>query len=242
MLTLIAVPYHLGEKETAVGAGPSRVLDTGIASRIEASETRIDVGPRVSWQDVNTAITSTVQAARAANRFPLIIAGNCNSCLGTLAALEDLKPGIVWFDAHGDFHTEQTSLSGSLEGMSLALATAQFVPENRVVLAGGFDLDPGEVERVRERLLHLPSADLRAAALPVMGHVYVHLDIDVIHPRGLTVGQLGDALAETFSRFDVAALAITNYNPAHDAHNHTRDIIIDLIEMIARLRRTAASR
>ena len=115
MLTLIAVPYHLGEKDTAVGAGPSRVLDTGIAGRIKASGTRIEIGPSGNWQDVNTAITVAVRACRAVNRFPLIVAGNCNSCLGTLAALEDLEPGIVWFDAHGDFHTEQTSVSGSLE-------------------------------------------------------------------------------------------------------------------------------
>ena len=155
MLAIIAAPYHLGERCKAVGAGPIQ-----ITPQLGSPSTILNLGDRTSWENVNDAITDAVLSARHGGASPLVLAGNCNSWLGTLAALRDLQPGIVWFDAHGDFHTKATSISGSLEGMSLTLATERFVPESRIVLAGARDLDPGEAERVRDRLRLVPSGIL----------------------------------------------------------------------------------
>jgi len=77
--------------------------------------------------------------------------------------------------------TEATSISGSLEAMSLALATKRFVSEKSVVLAGACDRDPGEMERVRARLHYVPSG-IRQGNLPLSHLVYVHVDIDVLDP------------------------------------------------------------
>jgi arginase len=253
MATLIAVPYHLGDRAAAVGAGPLRVLETNIGRALSDSTILIDLGPKVSWESVNRAVAGAVTRVRAARKVPVILAGNCNSCLGTLAALTHLEPGILWFDAHGDFHTQKTSISGLIEGMSLALATERFVTEDRVILAGARDLDPGESERVHEKLCCIPSADLAAAALPNMRDIYMHIDIDVLDPSispgtncrtpgGLTMQALLDAIAFSMARYDVAALAITNYNPFQDRDNRTRDIIANILEFIMPLRWTAASR
>jgi arginase len=182
-----------------------------------------------------------------------VLAGNCNSCPGTLAAVANLRTGTFWFDAHGDFHTPETSLTGSLEGMSLTLATTEFAAEELVVLVGGRDLDPGEAERVSQRLIHVPSGDLHSQRLPACDQVYVHIDVDVFDPDispganfkgpgGLTPGKLMDALTFTFDRYRVAALAIANYNPEQDVDNRTLDIIVILIEHIERLRRDARCR
>ena len=230
MTTLIVVPYHLGERAAGVGAGSLRVLETNIDRKLTNSSLVVDLGPKVSWESVNNAVAGAVTRVREDENFPVIIAGNCNSCLGTLAALTDLKPGIAWFDAHGDFHTQETSVSGLIEGMSLTLATERFVPENRVILAGARDLDPGESERVHEKLCYVPSADLAAAALPNLREIYLHIDIDVLDPSvspgtncqkpgGLTIQALLDAIAFSMARYDVAALAITNYNPFHDGRS-----------------------
>lgn len=242
MIALIAVPYHLGEKEAGVGGGPSRVIAADIASQIGAGEVIVDIGPKGRWEEVNAALAGAVLDARARGLFPLISAGNCNSCLGTLEAISDLDPGIVWFDAHGDFNTPQTSLTGSIDGMALTLATERFVPEERVVLAGGRDLDPLEGDRVREHLLHIPDADLRRSDLPDMRHVYVHVDIDVLSLPGLGIEQLLDALGCVFAKYEPAAVAITNYNPERDSHGDTFGSIRRILEFVAGLRRTAASR
>ncbi|HYI92234.1 MAG TPA: arginase family protein [Bryobacteraceae bacterium] len=247
MLAVIAVPYHLGERGAAVGGGPLRITPL-----LSFPSTILELGDRISWHRVNDGITTAVSDAREADHFPLVLAGNCNSCLGTLAAVQDLQPGVVWFDAHGDFHTEATSISGSLEGMSLTLATTRFVSEKNVVLAGARALDPGEMERVHERLHYVPSGILQRN-LPLPNRVYVHVDLDVLDPSispgvnfqgagGVTIEVLRDSLSLVLTRYNVVAMAITNYNPDRDVENRTRHIIVDLIEFIRDLRSTSSSR
>ena len=245
MIHFIVSPYHLGTRAEGVGAGPVAVMDA-----LNADTTVVDVGDRADWRAVNVAITRAVREARSEGKFPLILAGNCSSCLGTLAALRNRQ--VVWFDAHGDFHTPETSISGSVEGMCLAMAVEQFEIGD-VVLIGGRDLDPGEDSRVRAMLRHITSADLSRVALPPGPEVYVHVDIDVLDPAvspgtnfqgpgGFTSAELLAALAEVFRRCQIAALAITNYNPLKDVDHRTRNIVLDLIAHVSRLRGDCASR
>ena len=58
-------------------------------------------------------------------RFPVVLAGNCNSYVGTLAGLETDRAGVSWFDAHGDFNTPETTTTGFLDGMGLAMASGR---------------------------------------------------------------------------------------------------------------------
>jgi len=52
----------------------------------------------------------------------VILGGDCNVALGVVAGLSGSGAGVVWFDAHGDFNTPETSPSGFLDGMPLAMA------------------------------------------------------------------------------------------------------------------------
>jgi arginase len=246
VIHFIVSPYHLGRRAEAVGAGPLAVMEALNACHA----TVIDVGDAAEWPAVNAAIRAAVVHARAQSRFPLVLAGNCNSCLGTLAALTN--PEVVWFDAHGDFHTIQTSISGSIEGMCLATAVEQFGIRD-AVLVGGRNLDPGESERVRGMLRHVSSPDLNRIPLPSGSEVYVHVDVDVLDPSvspgtnfqgpgGFTVEELAVALTEVVGRCQVSALAITNYNPSKDVENRTRNVILQLIAQVSRLHANCASR
>lgn len=102
--------------------------------------------------------------------------------------------GVVWFDAHADFHTEATTTSGYLGGLPLALAVGvgtltlpqalglRPVPQSRVVLVDARDTDPGEqvlLEGSSVARAHV--ADLRETDLPA-GRLYLHIDIDVCDP------------------------------------------------------------
>src|SRR5262249_15892482 len=137
--------------------------------------------------------------------FPLLLSGNCGSAIGALAAA-GAGTGIAWFDGHGDFNTPETTVSGFLDGMALAIATGRcFRPlaasSNGVVpisdedafLVGARDLDPGgrsaleashvawvTVAAIRESGASealRPALDRMRAA-----RVHVHVDLDVHDP------------------------------------------------------------
>jgi arginase len=170
-----------------MGRGPERLLDAGAADRLTSRGARIVVervkrpGPFrnevASSLEVASALRTAVGKAIARGEFPLILAGDCNSCLGTLAGLGGSGVAVVWLDAHGDFNTPETSPSGNFDGMALATATgrcwshaaAQIVglrslPEDRVLLVGARALDPLEHALLASSEIALVApSDLRTA-------------------------------------------------------------------------------
>lgn len=232
----ILVPYHMGRRGVSVGLGPLRIGSPSASRTIV-----VDAGERTGWEAVNAELERHVRATLAAGEFPLVLAGNCNSALGTVAAMDN--PAVVWFDAHGDFNDEATTVSGALEGMSLTLVARRYVAEEAIVLAGFRDLDPGERARLdRSRVLQVPDARLESSPLPA-GSVYVHIDLDVLDPSispgvnfqapgGLTEERLVGALAAVFERAGVRAAAIANHNPERDRRGLTQRLARRLIGRI----------
>jgi arginase len=139
------------------------------------------------------------------------------------------RPGIVWLDAHGDFNTPETSVSGSLDGMPLAAAVGHChadlcarigfhrpVCEEDVLLAGWRDLDPPEVTRLQKsrimsrRARQLDDVPTLAAALRSrVDAVYLHIDIDFLDASespGVNFRGPGGVPLETAERL-IAAIA-----------------------------------
>jgi arginase len=119
---------------------------------------------------VDRALAAAVDGALADGARPVVLAGNCHSCLGTLAGLA-ADVGIVWLDAHGDFNTPETSPSGYFDGMALAVAAglahddlrarigARAVPGEHILLAGVRDLDPGERDNLKRAGVQVVAGD-----------------------------------------------------------------------------------
>ena len=61
--------------------------------------------------ELNRRLAERVRKASSQKDFPLVLSGNCNSALGTLAGLNQPDLGMIWFDAHGDFNTPETTES-----------------------------------------------------------------------------------------------------------------------------------
>jgi arginase len=245
---MIAVPYHLGWRAIEVGRGPLAILEA-------LRQTCVMVEGDGAEGDV-AGINSRLAEAVAAHDVPVIVlAGNCNSCLGTLPALED--PGIVWFDAHGDFNTPETSISGALEGMSLAIATGHChrelierpISEENVVLAATRSLDPLEEVRLRASLITLASLDALPRAVELLAArvktIYLHLDLDVLDPSvspgvnfsepgGISPDQLFDAVRFVMATGMLGAAAIANFNPDRDREDRTLKIAQTLIAILSR--------
>jgi arginase len=202
-----------------MGAGPAHLLNHGLVEDLEAAGHSVDVAiidtPGDDLAEVRTAfalmgsISATVREAREAGRFPLILAGNCNTAVGTVAGLDYADSiGVFWFDAHGDFNTPETTLSGVLDGMALAMLTGRCwrelchavmgfgpVREDATCLVGARDLDPLEAEALHDSELWKVDAAEALQRLPIVAKevaaraaaAYLHVDLDVLDP---TVGRV----------------------------------------------------
>lgn len=219
-ISLIANPYDLGREREGMGAGPVRYLDAGVEDALSEEGLEVGVetvrrrGPFEDEQsataDVNARLAERVGAAVARGSFPLVLGGNCDSALGSLAGIGTAGVGIVWFDAHGDFNTPETSTSGYLGGMPLAIATGHCheelwnsagngdspVPESNVLMVGVRDVEEEQRPRLERSGISVIGADTVNAegvekSLPDpltdlrsrVDEIYLHLDVDSLDPR-----------------------------------------------------------
>jgi arginase len=190
----VGVPYWIGERQTI--SAVDAVKNSGIAA--ELGTEWVDIQPDfTSYEDpvvaVNRALAGVIQAYPL--RIPLIFSGDCVSALGAVKGLETKRPAVLWYDAHGDFNTPETTISGFLGGMPLAalvgrgnealMAAIGLEPlmESDVLLTDARDLDPAERELLKSSAVkHLPEvSDLLTVTLPAKP-LYIHLDTDVVNP------------------------------------------------------------
>ena len=224
-IDLVVVPYDSGRRGWRMGGGPLALIDAGVADRLRAlghDVRRIDVelpgrvdGDGEAAFALAADVARAVGEARAAGRFPLVLSGNCNSSLGTVSGLGAERTGVAWFDAHGDFNTPDTSPSGFLDGMSLAILTGRCragdaariagfapVPEDAVALVGARDLDDAERSALGASGVRFVgpgpavSEELAAAieSWPAAAtHAYLHIDLDVIDASEARVNEYAAA-------------------------------------------------
>ena len=123
----------------------------------------------------------TVAVERALPEFPVILGGCCCSHVGAIAGLARRhdRLAVVWFDAHGDLNTPETSPSGNEWGMPLRMAIdAGDVWAGDVALVGARSLDPPEVEYMAANGID----DDLVRAVAGADAVYVGFDVDVLAP------------------------------------------------------------
>lgn len=214
-----------------------------------------DVQERMSV--IHRELAAAVTAALAQGQRPVSFAGDCCSTLAVAAGLQrdGLAPTLLWLDAHGDFNTWETSPSGFLGGMPLAMLVGrgeqrmpqavglQPWPEEGVILSDARDLDPGEREAIAgTRLLHLPNIAQIPHHLPA-GPLWVHFDVDVINPLdapamkyrapgGPRTGELQAIFAHLAASAQVVAISVSAWDPALDEDGRTAQVCLGLIETL----------
>jgi arginase len=146
--------------------------------------------------------------------FTVGLLGTCPSMPGLVAGLQHSGPtgaplriGMLWLDAHPDFNTPETTRSGSLGGMPVAVATGRALqrmrldahldpamPDSMIVMGGVRLTDPLEQELLgASRIQQVSVDDLRKASPAVFAQLdrlnrtsdklYIHIDMDVLDPR-----------------------------------------------------------
>ncbi len=142
------------------------------------------------------ALYQHVADAVAADDEPVLYCGDCCAILGVIAGVQrkGVDPVLVFFDAHGDFNTWETTPSQFIGGMPLAMATGRGdqtivaacglkrLEDRDAFLVDGRDLDPEESELLaRSDVAIVPVSEI-AAAVPADRPLYFHVDIDVVDP------------------------------------------------------------
>jgi arginase len=152
---------------------------------------------------------------------------------------------VVWFDAHGESTTPDTTTSGFLDGMGISILTGQCwttlartipgydpVPGGRILLVGARDLEPEEVKLLdRTGVTRVSGTEHLESLLASLAHqvdgVYLHIDLDVLDPTeaignqwvppgGLTVEAIRAAVRTIQAHTRIKALGIASYDPEAD--------------------------
>jgi arginase len=197
-----------------MGAGPEHLLSCGLLDALQSAGSTpravvvdVDTG-RVGGEVLSTfamlaQIASHVESALRDDALPLVSSGNCISSVGTatgIARAMNATPAVVWFDAHADFNTPESTTSGFLDGMAAAILTGRAwrsmtetldgfrpVVERHLLFAGVRDIDAGEAALLKaSRVARMPAGSPPSAiAAAVVGNapaspLYFHIDLDVV--------------------------------------------------------------
>jgi len=242
-IQIIKVPYDCGYKEQRQGLGPDRFFKHGIDRKLETDGHRVEISQIESQSDftievmtafeLNRLLADEVRRAIEKGCFPMILSGNCNCCLGTIAGIGPDNLGVVWFDAHGEFNTPETTLSGFLDGMPIAMATgrcwksvAKTIPgfspvaEENFILVGARDLDAEEQRQLEQSEIQLVRTvtgeegailgGIETALIHLQDRVtgiYLHIDMDAFEVGGGAANHYG-ATGGISPEFMIKAIAL----------------------------------
>jgi arginase len=184
-ISILGVPMDLGAGRRGVDMGPSAIRYASVKEKliglgyqvedrgnlhVPTPESHEEGDQQLKYlreiATVSEQLAQEVSIIKDNGRFPLVLGGDHSIAIGTIAGLakHHRQMGVIWFDAHGDLNTAETSPSGNIHGMSLAASLGfghpdlvqcagyapKIKPEN-VVIIGARELDPGEKELIREQ-------------------------------------------------------------------------------------------
>ena len=232
-VTVLGVPLGYGASMAGVDIGPAalrvarltqRIARLGYSvrdlgdMRLERPQTIPEEGEKLKYlREISNAceqIAIEIEAILQAGEFPIILGGDHSIAIGSFAGAaayyrkQEQTLGLIWFDAHADMNTPETTPSGNIHGMPLAALFGYGVPE--LTHVGGFapkldpalcahvgarDIDAGERELIKklgvrfftmreidERGLSACMDDAIAIASRGTAGYGVTFDIDVLDP------------------------------------------------------------
>lgn len=226
---ILGVPIDLGTSLRGTDMGPSAIRYAGLAEILTHTGHTVrefgNLAVPVAGQSrgagslryldeilaVSATLADTLMAIMDDGCFPIVLGGDHSLAIGSVTAVARRHPevGLLWFDAHGDFNTPETSPTGNIHGMPLAVLVGRgaeplvglggFSPkvrESHAVLVGVRDLDPAERTALRESAVtvftmkeidELGIAAVTRQALEVASGrgvrpVHLSFDLDVVDP------------------------------------------------------------
>jgi arginase len=229
-IDIIGVPMDLGADRRGVDMGPSAIRYSHLQKKLEdlgytvQDEGNIEVpiaemcsitNPKLKYIDciipMSRRVAGAVATSVQAGRFPLVLGGDHSLSIGSVrGAARNKKLGVIWIDAHADFNTAETTPSGNIHGMSLAVLAGVGDPSlvklwdedipvidpKKIAIIGARDLDSGEkvnLQNAGAMVLGMEQIDrygMVAMVEKAIEHVsrdvdgiYLSLDLDALDPQ-----------------------------------------------------------
>ncbi len=229
---IVGIPFDLGAPRRGSGLATRAIRYAGLSDRLtqlglnilDAGDVRVPADA-IPHSDRLRNLPSVIEMGQAAceaardavrvGQVGVFLGGDHSVAIGTVAGVASALAergeslGLIWFDAHGDFNTAQTTLSGHIHGMPFAVALGHGAPEltqlgglmpkirpENAVLIGARDLDPDEqalIDATGVKVFTMADVEERgirtiveeAIALASDGTAGIHLsfDMDVLDPR-----------------------------------------------------------
>jgi arginase len=245
------LPWHLSDS-----------LSTGLNVTLPPGTVQLDGRPESTgdpWRDLIGVYAPLADAVARDDAKPtVVISGDCVASLAVLAGVQrrGVHPSLVWFDAHGDFHTEASTTSGYLGGLPLAKVVGRgdltlpaalgltSLGEETVTLVDGRDLDPAEVEALAgSKVTHISIGEFDTSRLPE-GPMVVHVDVDTVEatklaglrfpsPGGPSLRDVTDALRKLAHERPLVALDIgATWRPEDTIGAQTDAVVSALLSSI----------
>lgn len=267
------MPWDSGRRGERMGRGPEHLLELGIVDALERSQADVSVhfiepsADRFAAEigisfEIQRLVAERVADALRKDRFPIVLSGNCNTAVGTVAGLtasSGAPPVVCWLDAHGDFNTPETTTSGFLDGMAVAMLAGRCwtsmtrsipgfvpVPEEQIVMTGLRDLDVIEEMSVESSGVQRVPIGNAFAAIESLApeQLYLHVDLDVFDTSvgsangyavsgGITRAEFMRLARALRNRSMIGACALTAYDPACDDGNRIGSLAVDIARGLA---------
>jgi len=207
---------------------------------------------------IHEALAVQVEAILKQGRMPASIAGDCCTALGVYAGMKraGVDPQLIWFDAHGDFNTWETTPSGFLGGMPLAMLAGlgeqtildvlevDPLPQEQIILTDARDLDPGERELViSSSIIHLKDPLALLDWDPPAQPLWVHFDTDVVDPSyvpaqnypapgGLSPEDLSRVFQHLRDSGRIAGVSLSSWAPDLPGAEDSQKISLELLDIL----------
>jgi arginase len=252
---VLTVAYDSGHYRARMGRGPAYIFEAGLKpllTRLGHNFKREEITvPDSHLAEIKTAfglcraVAERVRANRSDGYFPLVLSGNCNTAVGAISGCGCQNTGVVWFDAHGEATTPDTTSSGFLDGMGISILTGQCwskmaltipgfypVPAEQILLVGSRDLENDEIALLnRIGVTRVAGIEDLGSQLTSLAHqvdeVYMHFDLDVLDPSeaianqwtptgGMSIEALKHAVKSIRRTTRVKGFGIASYDPELD--------------------------
>lgn len=229
-VSIIGVPCDYGQQRRGVDMGPSAIRYAGVCERLQAlgftvqdeGDIRVESMLTQANQqtnllnlqeiiDVSTALANKVSHVVEKQHLPLVLGGDHSIAIGTVAGLSThyKNLGVIWFDAHADLNTPETTPSGNIHGMPLAISLGLGHPQlttimsdeskikkENLIIIGARSVDEGERLLIKELgikvytmhevdrlgMAHVMEEALNYLAAQQVDGLHLSLDLDALDP------------------------------------------------------------